>query len=181
MIKKIKIIGHNEYVETIIDDEDDLYFDKYTWFAKFRKPNKRTKKKIYYICRQQKKPNKTIYLHKLICPSEHPLTTDHINGNSLDNRRANLRVATRSQQCANSIPSIKNKTSKFRGVKLIRTKKCIKFVGKTKLNNKTIHLGTFQTELEAARAYDEFAIKTWGEFATLNFPPTCAKINMTVI
>lgn len=167
--------GTEEYIETIIDKEDVGILKKWTWSAKARsiKSAKRSKKEKFYVLRGTKINGKykTIYLHKILCPSESPLTTDHINGNSMDNRRCNLRVATRSQQNANAIPSIQNKTSKFRGVTHKKYKDGSSFwVAKTKFLNESIYLGTFHTELEAAKAYDAYAIVTWGEFATLNFP-----------
>jgi len=90
---------------------------------------------------------------------------DHRNGNGLDNRRANLRPATKSQNGANRLIAASNKSG-FKGVDLKkgRWRAQIKVVGSK------IHLGYFDLAEEAARAYDMAAIEAFGEFATLNFP-----------
>jgi hypothetical protein len=84
---------------------------------------------------------------------------DHINGNALDNRRTNLRIATCAQNLWNSGP---------------RRGRLYKGSYKDKTKWKTIiqgqHIGTFETEIEAAKAYDMEAIIRFGEFAKLNFP-----------
>lgn len=88
---------------------------------------------------------------------------DHINHNGLDNRRANLRPASTGQNSANSRPRTGG-TSKFKGVYLV-----------TRLNRwasriRGKHLGYFDDEVEAAKAYDAAAVEEFGEFAYLNFP-----------
>lgn len=112
--------------------------------------------------------------HKIAWIIEHNATVpegmeiDHINGDGSDNRLCNLRLATRSENCMNR-GSQKNKSSVFRGVNWHKKQSkwiaCIKPHGHT-----SIHLGTFETEEDAARAYDEAARKHYGEFARLNFP-----------
>jgi hypothetical protein len=92
---------------------------------------------------------------------------DHTNTNSLDNRRANLRLATPSQNSCNSRRDKSNTYSRFRGVSFSKRKG--KWFAAIRANGKKIWLGYFQTELDAARAYDEAARKYHGEFARLNF------------
>ena len=90
---------------------------------------------------------------------------DHINGNGLDNRRSNLRPASRSQNGANrGAPS--NNTSGFKGVTRFR----LKWMAKIQVHGRTIHLGLFATPQEAARAYDTAALEHFGEYARPNFP-----------
>lgn len=90
---------------------------------------------------------------------------DHISRDTLDNRKCNLRPATKQQQAINrGLPS--NNSSGFKGVHY-RNKKWKVSIG-TSYNRK--HLGSFYDPVEAALAYDKAARKYFGEFATLNFP-----------
>lgn len=92
---------------------------------------------------------------------------DHINGNGLDNRRSNLREATKAQNGQNSGLSTRNKSG-FKGVRLIA--RTGRWIAEIRPNRKTIYLGTFATPDDAARAYDAAAVEHYGEFARLNFP-----------
>ena len=102
-------------------------------------------------------------MHKLIM--RFPINeVDHINNDRLDNQRSNLRLATSSQNKANSIRRI-TATQKYRGVYPSGKKWRAALV----VNYKYTHLGTFLTEEEAAQAYDLKAREVFGEFATTNF------------
>ena len=107
---------------------------------------------------------KCIYMHRLVCGYDGPLDVDHINGKSLDNRRANLRLATRSQNLSNqrNRPNLCN----YRGV----VKDKSKWGAQITVNCKRIWLGTFDTPEKAALAFDQAAIAARGNFARLNFP-----------
>jgi hypothetical protein len=109
----------------------------------------------------------TVRLHRLIMNAPRGLVVDHINGDSLDNRRANLRLATHSQNSCNK-KKRKNTTSQFRGVCFCKAKG--KWDANINLAGKRIWLGSFDSEIEAGKAYDEAAKKYHGEFARLNFP-----------
>ena len=92
---------------------------------------------------------------------------DHKNGHSLDNCRSNLRLATRSQNMCNR-PKIKSKTlSRFIGVSV--DKRNGHYTSKIQIHGKGIYLGSFKTEIDAARAHDEAAKKYHKDFARLNF------------
>ena len=92
---------------------------------------------------------------------------DHINGDGLDNRRANLRPATPSQNGANINPPSSN-TSGYKGVTFY--KRTARWRAHITVEKTQRHLGYFPTAEAAARAYDAAAFQTWGEFARPNFP-----------
>jgi hypothetical protein len=91
---------------------------------------------------------------------------DHINGDTLDNRRANLRVCTKSENNRNR-RKLHPTTSRFKGV-YKNTKPWIALI---ECNGKQFVLGRFASEEEAALAYDKAAKEHFGSFARLNFPP----------
>ena len=110
---------------------------------------------------------KTSFLHREILDAPKGTLVDHENGDSLDNRRANLRFATPAQNTYNR-PKIRGKTaSKYIGLYFIKEIK--KWGARIRYQGKRIYLGSFETQIEAAKAYDEAAKKYHGEFARLNF------------
>jgi hypothetical protein len=109
---------------------------------------------------------RTLYLHRLILGVNHPkLVVDHIDGNPLNNSRENLRVCTSRE---NSRNMGKRTGAKYRGVNYRKDRKTWRAV--IKVDYKFIHLGTFDTAEEAAYAYDQAALRYFGEFARTNFP-----------
>lgn len=104
------------------------------------------------------------FMHRLLMnPGD--LYVDHANGNKLDNRRANLRVCTHSQNMMNR-PMSSSNSSGYKGV--FFNKQCNKWMSLISANGKSNYLGLFTCKHKAALAYNEAAIKYHGEFATLN-------------
>lgn len=101
---------------------------------------------------------------RVIVAAQKNEVVDHINHDTLDNRRCNLRVCTNQQNSMNQRPQA-GKSSKYKGVS-----KTIKYQASISYNGKSIHLGVFDDEIEAAKAYDVKAKELFGEFAYLNFP-----------
>lgn len=111
-----------------------------------------------------KKP-KRILMHRVILNTPDGMATDHINGNPLDNRRCNLRICTKSENNKNRKPNYKS-TSKYKGV--TRSHESKKWRVQLGMNGKNLHIGLFESEDDAARAYNLAAIKHYGEFASIN-------------
>lgn len=92
---------------------------------------------------------------------------DHRNGNGLDNQKDNLRVCTRLQNARSFASKRKNASSKFRGVSRDFDRE--KWFADIRVLRKTIHLGRYEQEEDAAKAYDAAAKIYFGEFASPNF------------
>jgi len=107
-------------------------------------------------------------MHREIAQTPEGLECDHINGNSLDNRKANLRSATRQQNCWNSRKRRPKSLSKYKGVSW--NKRGQPWKAMLTANGKTMYLGCFDNQKQAAKAYDTAAKKYYGKFAALNFP-----------
>jgi hypothetical protein len=121
----------------------------------------------YYVKRetQQQKRKAKVSIHRLITGSD-AKRVDHKDGNGLNNQKSNLRDATPGQNRANAGLSSTN-TSGYRGVAWHRR------IGKWRAVLQGAcyqHLGYFDSKDAAARAYDAAALRTFGDFARLNFP-----------
>lgn len=112
---------------------------------------------------------KTILLHREILGALPGEKVDHVDGDGLNCRRSNLRIATTAQNAINRGPTRKSET-RLKGV--CRRKDCTfrPYMAQIQVNRKTIYLGCFATAEDAARARDAAAIEHFGEFAWLNFP-----------
>jgi hypothetical protein len=104
-----------------------------------------------------------VYMHRQIMDAPDAHYVDHINHDTLDNRRENLRVATPTESMRNTRP-LRGGTSQFKGVGLANRR----WVARIQIEGGYIHLGRFLTQREAAAAYNEAAILHFGEFACLN-------------
>ena len=106
------------------------------------------------------------YLHQLVLGHN----ADHVNGNGLDNRRENLRPATAGQQAANKRKRRDATSSIYKGLSRTPTGRWAVLCGPASTNR---YVGTFDNEIDAARAYDRRARQVFGEFARLNFEEAC--------
>ena len=150
----------------IVDPEDYERLNKYEWEAR------RTRNSPFYAARQALLPTERkftlIFMHREIIEVDDGLLVDHINHKSIDNRKANLRPATPTQSNRNRRKFSGSSNSKYKGV--YWKKHIKKWVAQIGVNRKVIHLGCFEKEIDAAKAYDQAARIYHGEFAALNFP-----------
>jgi hypothetical protein len=146
---------------TVLHDDDDLgLIRQYTWHVSSEAtPYARTQ------IRKENGKYRYILMHKLLMGADKQTLVDHKNHNTLDNRKSNLREATMAQNSANRRPCGR---SKYLGVCLSTGRN--KWQATIKANGKYKMLGRFDTQEEAALAYDEAAKVYHGEFANLNFP-----------
>lgn len=158
----------NHGKKVLFDDEDAPLVANYRWYA--------TKHHDRYYARTNlaatRRPDGTRWrpyalMHQLILKTPPGYEVDHINRDGLDNRRCNLRAATRSQNNANSRP---RRGKKYKGVFMRARLGSRPWQAAIKANHHKHFLGYFATAEQAARAYDAAARRLFGEFARPNFP-----------
>ena len=140
----------------LVDDDDFDWLSKWKWHYDTR-----------YARRAGAWRLGKIFMHREIArPGE--AVVDHINGNTLDNRKENLRVCEQAENIKNKKIQ-KNSTSGYKGVSIVKGKKKDKWTAMISISNQMTYLGTFCTPEDAARAYDNAAIENYGRFAKTNF------------
>lgn len=142
----------------LVDDEDFERVSKHKWFYHSK-----------YAWRMPPKTGKSRHrqsMHRFILGvTDRRVGIDHKNSCTLDNRKANLRLATKSQNGANRGPN-KNNKSGYKGVYWWTIG--ARWVAAVKVNKELVHLGYFKDKHSAAKAYNEAALRYFGDFAKLN-------------
>jgi hypothetical protein len=105
-----------------------------------------------------------VYLHRFLLNAQPGQFVDHLDGDRLNNTRANLRLVTRAQNQWNR--KVQRNRSGYKGVSWHRHKG--RFYARIQVNGQRYNLGYFDTAEEAAEAYDEAARRLFGEYARLN-------------
>ena len=103
---------------------------------------------------------KRVYMHRMIMNAQDGQLVDHVNSDTLDNRRLNLRICTKQQNAFNMKP----RATGHKGVSFLHGK----WKARLMFNKKTVSLGSHNTFAEATRAYDVAAERLFGEFARTN-------------
>jgi len=116
------------------------------------------------VCNQRLRAHRIIYA---MMTGEWPEEIDHINGDRSDNRWSNLRNVTHRENRANSYGWSKKTSSKFIGV--CKQTGSDSWKAQASVNGETKHLGLFDSEIEAAKARDDF-VASINPYARLNFP-----------
>lgn len=102
-------------------------------------------------------PKRTIWMHRVVARvGDRRVQVDHINRDKLDNRRANLRIATNAENGQNR-DAYEGGTSRFRGVSWKPSKN--RWVAHAWIDGRTVHVGYFTDEVEAARAVDRYRLE----------------------
>lgn len=114
-------------------------------------------------------------LHRLILGAEEGQIVDHINGDTLDCRKCNLRLATNQGNARNQRKRNGQKiTSEFKGVSVVDSSRARPYRASIRDDKgKQRHIGYFKTDVEAAFAYDVASTMYHGEFGKRNFLPLC--------
>lgn len=171
-MKKIKIKYNGGFKVALIDNEDFELVSQYNWYDAHGY--------AYGYKKGGKSKGNMVFMHRLILglSKRDNIQVDHRDFNGLNNRRSNIRKCSPSQNKQNR-KSLKNKTSKYLGVSLKTCKYPKKngngyyiykrIIAVITVNKKHIHLGSFKNEIDAAKKYDEAALKYYKEFANLNF------------
>jgi hypothetical protein len=149
----VAVILTSKNEEIVVDDDKYSELMKYTWHIN---------NNGYAITQEN---NKSITMHLYLMNPENEEIIDHINGNRTDNRLSNLRKSDRSLNGHNKIKQI-GLSSKYIGVWLV--KKTGKYQSAIRKGDKRYHVGRFEIEEEAARAYNKKALELFGEHANLN-------------
>jgi hypothetical protein len=150
----IAIVPLTQNQEAIIDIVDLVKVAGKNWNAHYDPHTKG-----YYV--RGYRNGQRLNLHWLIANPENGMQVDHRNGNSLDNRRTNLRIVTLHQNEKNK-KHYANSKSGLKGVYV--TSNGMRWMGQIRVDSELIYLGTFDSPEEAYEAYKKAAEKYFGEY-----------------
>lgn len=144
----------------LVDDENFEMLNRFRWYASEESQT------FYAKTDQGGRKNRVRHrMHRFIMKAEKGQFVDHIDGNGLNNQRANLRFCTKQQNNMNK-QKRNNCSSSYKGVSYYKSRK--KWEANIQINGKNTRLGYFRTAVEAAKAYNKKALLIFGEFAKLN-------------
>ena len=165
----MKLIPLSKGMSAMVDDEGFDLLSQWRWHASGKDGRFYAERNSYG---PNLKPHLHLKMHRVILGLEQgdKRVADHINGNGLDNRRANLRICTQAENIRNRrLDRRKSITSsRYKGVRL--HKATGKWLAAIRFEDRVYSLGYFSEEVEAARAYDAKARELHGDFAFVNFP-----------
>ena len=159
------INGREGLLDVLIDIEDTELATLYPWHADWRKSlgNYYVSYSKYISIKDGKQKRETIRLHNLIMGSSKDKVVDHINHNSLDNRRCNLRLVDKVKNATNRSGRNSNNTSGYRNVSWIKDYK--KWVVQLQVNGTNKLLGKFDDVHEAGEFAKEMRDLYYGNYA----------------
>lgn len=151
--------------EALVDDDDYPWLIQWKWSYNGR-----------YAARHAIVDGKStsVYMHREILKPDPGMYTDHINGDRLDNRRCNLRSCSHAQNSRNMRKQAHPTSSAYKGVSFHKASG--RWAAGIRVEGKRRSLGYYETEIDAAYAYDEAARQAYGEYAALNLPDSTTSI-----
>ncbi|MGE8128919.1 HNH endonuclease [Methylobacterium sp. NPDC080182] len=158
---EIRIEGDVAYValtrgfEAIIDVSDVPVVENYGWRVMMLRLGHA------YAARCGDRPGSVVLMHRAILDAPQGAKVDHRDGDGLNNRRGNIRLATSAENNANMVVSRRNKL----GIKGVSTEKSGRFSASIQKDSQKLYIGTFNTAEEASAAYFGAARILWGDFA----------------
>ena len=161
-----KLIPLSNGQNVIVDDEDFEALSAHHWVAQ-RASSKGHGSASVYAVRCEKQGDgawRSVWMHRVIMAAPPGISVDHIDRDPLNNRRANLRLATHQQNCCNR--TFNAGRPKVKGVEKHKDRWRARIVA----NGIRYALGHHATAEDAARAYDIAATALHGPFAALNYP-----------
>ena len=158
----------------LVDDTDYEWLSQFSWCTRASSggllgtmyAERRRQVREYTLSKR----SGCVQMHRALLQPPDDLDVDHINGDGLDNRRCNLRIVSTTENISRKRKTSATTYSIYKGVSHSKSKKnpwCAYICPR----GKYIHLGLFKTEEDAAIAYNDAAIKYFGEFARLNDIP----------
>lgn len=158
-MEPFRVIRLTQGMATIVDPDDYDWVSEYKWRAAYDKDVR-----TYYVHGSTSVlgKQKTTSLHRMIMSPAPGEVVDHINHDTLDNRKCNLRVCLQNQNALNRRSHI----SQWKGVSWDKRNR--KWRARIRINGTLTHLGLFKEHTDALLAYDSAAIKHFGEFAWTN-------------
>lgn len=145
----------------LVDDADFEWLSQWKWCYH---PEGYALRSVHLGIFNGKRKRITVWMHRFILNPEVKTKTDHRDGDGLNNQRYNLRRANNTESCQNR-RSFRGASSKFKGVSWHKkSKKWHVYIQ----SDKRHYIGAYESEIHAAAAYDEAAVKYHGEFARLN-------------
>jgi hypothetical protein len=158
-MKEIPLSGKlGKGLVTLVDDEDWPWLVEYVWHLSVNGYAKH--------CFTIRYRGHFAYMHRVVTNAPDHLYVDHKDHNPLNNQKWNLRICTNAQNVSSQAVRVSNKTSNHKGVSWDKNR-CL-WAAAISVGYRTIHLGRFRCQEEAAKAYNSAALKHFGQFAVLN-------------
>lgn len=152
---------------TLVDDEDFDSLMTRSWSVNITKSGHIYAQYTKRFGSRKENKQTTVQMHRIIKDAKTGEYVDHIDGNTLNNQKSNLRICTNTQNAYNQVGHVNQRKCKYKGVKRSNTKS-LRYYAKITVKGKSLYLGSFSTQEDAARAYNEAAINHHGPFAFLN-------------